>query len=197
MDMVGEVEHGGSFGKLQQVAFGGEHIHLVFVEVHLELVHHLKVVACLQGSTYVGKPFVHTAFGLHPFIAPVGSQTAFGNLVHALRTNLHLYPFALRSQYGDVQAFVSVRFRHTEPVAQSFGVGLVHIGDDGIGLPAQGVFLAPCSYVLMVLLALNDNSDGKQVVDAFKAAFLFLHLLPDGVNALGAPFHVESQSCCL
>ncbi len=40
----------------------------------------------------------------------------------------------------------------------------------------------------------EDNPYGKEVVDAFEVAFLLFHLLPDAVNALRAPLHVEFQS---
>ena len=47
MDVIGKVENCGALGEFQKVALRGEHEHLVFVEVHLELVHHLKVVVAL------------------------------------------------------------------------------------------------------------------------------------------------------
>ena len=46
--MIGEVEHCSPLGKLKQVALGREHKYLVFVEVHLKLVHRLHAVAGLQ-----------------------------------------------------------------------------------------------------------------------------------------------------
>ena len=48
MDVIGEVEHCGSLGELQQIALRGEHINLFVIEVALELVHDLEVVAGLQ-----------------------------------------------------------------------------------------------------------------------------------------------------
>ena len=43
-------------------------------------------------------------------------------------------------------------------------------------------------------LALNNDADGKKVVNSLKAALLLFHLLPDGVNALRAALHVELQT---
>jgi hypothetical protein len=40
----------------------------------------------------------------------------------------------------------------------------------------------------------EDDADGEEVVDTLEATLLLLHLLPDGVDALGAPLHVELQS---
>ena len=58
--MVGEVEHGGSLGELVEVALGGEHEHLVLVEVHLKLVHGLHTIAGLKHRADVGEPVVQS-----------------------------------------------------------------------------------------------------------------------------------------
>ena len=130
MYVVCKVEDGGTLGKLEKVAFGGEHKHFVFIEVHLELVHELHVVAGFKGGPYVGEPFVKTAFSLYSFVTPVCSQAFFCNFVHSFCAYLHLYPFVLRAEYGDVKALVAVRLWHGKPVAQPFGVGLVHVRND-------------------------------------------------------------------
>ena len=106
--MVGEVENGGTLGELEQVALGGEHKHLVFVEVHLELVHSLQTIAGLQHRTDARQPVVQSAFTLHTLVAPVGCHASFGYLVHALRAYLYLHPFLFRSQHSDVQTLVAV-----------------------------------------------------------------------------------------
>ena len=154
VDMVGEVEHGGSLGELVEVALGGEHEDFVFIEVHLELVHSLHAVAHLEHGADVRQPVVESRLALHTLVAPVGSHTAFRNLVHALGAYLYLNPFLFGTQHGDVQALVAVRLGHTEPVAQSLGVRLVHRGDEGEGLPAlhhlgavQFSYLFPVSHI--------------------------------------------------
>ena len=191
--LIGKVEHGGTLGKLAQLARGSEHEHLVFVEVHLELVHGLQSVGILQRRADAVQPFVEPAFPFHAFVAPVGGQTAFGHFVHAFRANLHFHPFLLGAQHGDMQTLVAVRFRHRQPVAQSLGVALIHVGDDGKGLPAERHLLHAVGSRSLVFGRLDDDADGEQVVDALELAFLLLHLLPDGVYALGAPLHVELQ----
>ncbi len=187
VDMVGEVEHGGSLGKLQQVALRGEGIDLVLVEVELELVHHLQVVACLQGGADRGEPLLHAAaVGLHALVAPVGGEAVLGHLVHALGADLHLHPLLLRTEHGDVETLVAIGLRHADPVAQALRVGLVHVGDDGVGLPTL--------HLLLLQRGVEDDADGKEVVDAIDTTLLLLHLLPNGVDRLGAALDMKFES---
>ena len=81
-----------------------------------------------------------------------------------------------------MQRLVAIRLGHREPVAQALGVGLIHIGNDRIGLPALHLF--------QLLRTVDDDADGKQIVDALEGALLLLHLLPDGVDRLGAALNV-------
>ena len=108
------------------------------------------------------------------------------NIVHALGAYLHFHPFIFRSEHSDVEALIAIALRHAEPVTQSFWVGLIHIGDDGVDLPAL--------LFLLFQRRVEDDADGKEVVDALEAALLLLHLLPDGVDALGAPLDMKFQS---
>ena len=86
-----------------------------------------------------------------------------------------------------MQALVAVRFRHGEPVAQTLGVRLVHVGHNRVDLPTL--------HLLFLQWRVENYAYGEEVVDAFKLATLLLHLLPDRVNALGAAFHVKLQAC--
>ena len=45
MDVIGEVKHRHTLGKLQQVAFRCENVDFLLIKIGLELVHHLKIVA--------------------------------------------------------------------------------------------------------------------------------------------------------
>ena len=187
MDVVGEVEHRGTFREVQQVALRGEHINLVFLQVGGKLVHQLQVVVAFQGGTDVGKPFVNASFSLlDALVAPVCSQSVFGDIVHSFGSDLDFYPFVLRSQHGGVQTLVSVALRHAEPVAHTLWVRLIHVCDQGECLPAQHVFL--------LSWCVDDDSDGEKVIYTLEGALLLLHLLPDGVDALGASLHVIFQS---
>ena len=184
VDVVGHVEHGGTLGELQEVAFWRKDEDLVIVKVHLELVHSLQTTTAFQHQANTIEPVVHAALGLsHTLVAPVGCHAAFCNLVHALCSYLNLHPFAFRPQHGDVKTLVAVALWYGEPVAHALGVRHVHIGDEGKGLPA---------YLLLLLQrTVDDDANGEQVVNAFEVAFLFLHLLPDGMDGFGTTLHVE------
>ena len=186
MDAIGKVEDVGSLGKLEQFAFGCEHEHLVFVQSHLELVHQLQVVVVLQGCPDVRKPFVYAAFSLNSFVTPVRSQSFFGYFVHPFGAYLHFNPFVFWAQHRDVQTFVAVAFGHTEPIAQAFWVGHVHVCYDRVGLPTL--------HLLLIYGRIDDDTYGKEVVNALEVALLFLHLLPNRVYALCSALHVKAQS---
>ena len=125
--MIGKVEHSGSLRELQQVALWSEHKDLVLIKVHLELVHHLHVVTRFEYAADVVQPFVQSCFTLYALISPMGSHSPLGNLIHAFGAYLHLHPFLLRSEHGDMQTLISVRLWHRKPVAQSFGIRLIHV----------------------------------------------------------------------
>ena len=44
------------------------------------------------------------------------------------------------------------------------------------------------------LIGVEDDTDGKEIVDTFEPTFLFLHLLPDAMDTLRTTFHVEMQT---
>ena len=115
----------------------------------------------------------------------MGSQAAFGDLVHAAGADLHFHPFVLRAHDGDVQALVTVCLRDGDPVLHALRVRLVHIGDDGINLPAFRTFLFK--------RRVEDDADGEQGVDAFERDVLLLQFV-DGMDRLGAPFDVEPEA---
>ena len=187
MDVVGEVEYRGSLLEVQQVALWSEHVYFVFLQIGGKLVHQLQIIVAFQGSTDIGKPFVDTAFSLlDALVAPVGSESVLCNIVHALGSDLYLYPFVFRTQYGGMQTFITVALRHAEPVAHTLWVWLIHVGDEGKGLPAL--------HILFLSWCIEDNTDGKEVVYPLEGALLLLHLLPDRVDTLGAAFHVIFQT---
>ena len=190
VDMEGEVEHRRPFAQFEQIAFGSEYEHLVFVQIHLELIHHFQRVAVrvFQRFAHRSQPFVQSAFSFYAFVPPVRRESSFGYLVHASRAYLHFHPFPFGAHHGDVERLVTVALRNRKPVAQPLGVGLVHVGDDGVCLPA-----------LLLLLhriggGVDNDADGEQVVYPFERCFLLLNLVPDGVDGFRPPFDVELQS---
>ena len=119
----------------------------------------------------------------------MGSQSPFGNFVHAVGTDLYFHPFVLWSHHGDMQTFVTVRFRDRYPVLHAFRVRLVHIGDDRVDLPAVRTFF--------FIWCVQDDTDGKQVVYVFERDVLFFQLVVDGVDGLRASLDVELQPSLL
>ena len=188
MDRESKVEHGRPFGQLDQFACRGEDIDLVFVQVHLEILHQVERVVLFrfQGGTDSVQEFVQPAFRLSSFIFPVSGQSPFGNFVHAAGTDLHFHPFVLWSHHGDMQTFVTVRFRDRYPVLHAFRVRLVHIGDDRVDLPAVRT--------LLLIRRVEDDADGKQVVYVFERDVLLFQLVVDGMDGLGTSLDVEPES---
>ena len=103
----------------------------------------------------------------------MGSHTLLGNLVHTLGTDLNLHPLLLRSKDGDMQTLIAIRLGYAEPVAQTLGIGLVHVCHNRISLPTL--------HLLFIWRAVDDDTNGKKVVNALEAALLLLHLFPDRV----------------
>ena len=71
MDRESKVEHGRPFGQLDQFACRGEDIDLVFVQVHLEILHQVERVVLFrfQGGTDSVQEFVQPAFRLSLYIS--------------------------------------------------------------------------------------------------------------------------------
>ena len=113
VDIVGEIKHCGTFREVEQITLRGKYIHLIFLQICGELVHQLQIVIVLQRTSDIGKPFVNAAFSLFDtFIAPVGSQTMLGDIVHTFCSDLYFHPFLFRTQYGGVQTFISITLRY-------------------------------------------------------------------------------------
>ena len=162
MDGESEIEHRGAFRQLDQLTGRREHVNLVLVQVHLEILHEVERVAPFrfQGGAYVVHELVEAAFRFHAFIFPVGGEAPFGYLVHPACAYLYFHPLVLRPHHGDVQALVAIALRNGYPVLHAFGIRLVHIGNDGVDLPA---FRA-----LPLQRRVEDDPDGEQVVDALE-----------------------------
>ena len=101
--------------------------------------------------------------------------SVFCNLVHAVGTDLHFDPFAVRSHDGHMQGLVSVRLRRRDPVAYPFRVRTIELRDGRIDHPAL-VFLTHR------LVRREDDSNGHQVIDVLKSTLFAHHLLPDRID---------------
>src|SRR5574344_148659 len=186
MNMICKVKYRSTLREFIQVAFGCKDKHLILIQIHLELIHHLEVITSFQNITDIRQPVIQPTLTLDTLVSPVGSHTTFGNLIHTFSTYLYLHPFLFRSEHCDMQTLIAIAFRHRKPVTQSFRIRLIHIRNDGIYLPAL--------HLLLLYRSIQNNTDSKKVIDTFKATLLFLHLLPDTMNGLGTSLHVEFQS---
>ena len=98
VDGEGKVEHGGALAQLDHLAGGREDVDLVLIEIRAELLHQVHRVGRLrlEHGADVAQELVQPTLLLHSFILPMRRQTAFGDLVHAPRADLHLYPTLVR-----------------------------------------------------------------------------------------------------
>ena len=187
--MISEVEDSSTHWEFKQITTRREDKHLIFVEFHLKLFHRFQTIGMLQHITDAREPLIKTRFALHAFIAPVGGDTTFGNLVHPFGSDLYFHPFLFRTEYGDMQRLIAIRLGYRQPVAQTFGIGLIHIRDYRISLPAL--------HFLLILRTVDDDTDGEEIVDALEAALLLLHLLPDAMDRLRTALDMTVDACSL
>ena len=104
----------------------------------------------------------------------------FGNLIHALRSNLDFNPFPTWSHDSDVQRFVSSSFGIGNPISQTKRIGIVMFSNNGINFPSIKFFILFIRFV--------NNSNGKFVIDFLKANVLCTHFSAYRVDGFGPPF---------
>ena len=126
----------------------------------------------VQFRLVLRKLFLHAVL-----VFPMGGKPLFGNLIHTVRTDLHLYPSSLFRHQGDMQCLVAVSLWMTQPVTQAVGMRLVNLRDGNIDVEALVDLLLP-------FVGCEDDADGKDVIDLFEGDMLVLHLVPDGVRCL-------------
>ena len=104
-------------------------------------------------------------------VPPVGSDTAFGNLIHLLGTDLDFKDVPGVADDGRVEGLVHVGLGHgdvvLEPARNGLEVGM-DVSEDGIA----------------VLLRVGDDPQCHQVIDLVEGVMLVMHLLVDRVYAL-------------
>ena len=189
MDGEGEVEHCRPLGQLKYLPLGRKDVHLLVVQVHPEVLDHLilrQLVAHLQHPPRLGHQVVQPGLALDPLIPPVRRQTSLGDLIHPLGPDLHLHPAVLRTHDGDMEALIAVALRDGDPVLKPLRIGLIHVGDDGVDMPAVAL--------LPLWLRVEDDADGKEVVDLLEGALLHLQLVVDRRDRLRPPLDMKLQS---
>ena len=104
-------------------------------------------------------------------VAPVCGNTELGNVVHTLCTNLNLYPLALAGRDRCVQTLVTIRLRDGNPVAHTVGIWCVEVAHYRVDYPTLRL--------LLLLRTVDNNTQGKDVVDTLKWHLLLAHLVPN------------------
>ena len=114
----------------------------------------------------------------------MSGESPFGDLLHALRADLHLYPYSVGTHNSRVQRFVTVGLGHRNPVAQAIRFRRIDVGDSREYLPAQCLFRGERQ-------RLEDDPDGEQVVNLLEGNLFALHLAPDRVKAFDTSRNFE------
>ena len=109
----------------------------------------------------------------------MGRKASLGNILHALRTNLHLDPHTIGTHHRRMQRLVAIGLRHRDPIAQTIRFGGINIGNGRVDLPALGLLRGEWQL-------LEDNANGKQVVNLLERNLLALHLAPNRIDTLDA-----------
>ena len=86
-----------------------------------------------------------------------------------------------------MQALVTIALRDRDPVLHTLRVGLVHIGDDGVDLPAFRAFL--------LQRRIQYDPDSEKIVDTLEFHLLLFQLVINGMYGFGTPLDIELESC--
>ena len=189
VDVVGKVQDCRPLWQADDVALGCEDKHLVVVQVGVHIAHQAHLAFLSAGFKHLAHlvhPLVHVALALDALVPPVCRHAPLGGLVHATGAYLDFDPFVVRTIHGDVQRLVAVALGNGDPVLEARGISLVDVGHNRVGKPAGAFLVLPG--------CVEDDADGEQVVDAAQIHALLLHLLPDAVDGLGAPFELKFQA---
>ena len=134
------------------------------------------------------QPFVQFVFAVFGRLAaflvfPVCRKSLLGHLVHAPAAYLHLNPAPRLAHERGVERLVAVGLGMAQPVAETFGMGLVDVAGNGIDVKAIRDFV-------FFRLGVEDDAYGQDVIDFLKGHVLVLHLAPDAVGRLDAGLYL-------
>ena len=176
---VGKIQYGRILRQRLYFAFGRKDKHLVRKQIQLEVIQecHGIGIGVLQYLLDILQPLIQlrSLFLFARLVFPVCRQAVFGYLVHPFASNLHLYPLAFVTHDSYVQRLIAVGFGRRDPVTDTFGVRTIHICHGGIDAPTL-VFLR------RLVIGLEDDTNGHQVVDVVERHMLLVHLPPDGID---------------
>ena len=111
-------------------------------------------------------------------------ESPLGDLLHALRADLHLGPNTVGPHDRRVERLVPVRLRNVDPVADTVGLRLVDVRHERIDVPAL-------RFLGNQRRGLEHDTDREYIVDLLERNVLALHLRPDRVDRLDAARYLE------
>ena len=178
VDVVSEINRGGTGGQINDVAAGGENIHPVPENIGFHAVHELTGVFHVLPPLHQLADVVHPAVEIRVVVTallvpPVGGDPVFGALVHLLGADLHLQGFAVIVNHGGVQGLVEIILGGGDVIVKFAGDG-----------PPGGVD-SPQSLVTL-LFGGEDDTHAAHIVNHLEGHALALHLAVDGIDMLGA-----------
>ena len=187
VNVESKIQRGGPVRQNLHITLGRKNVYTLRKKFALEIGQELDRagrVAGLQRLAHLSQPIVKSVGAIAQrhgtFVFPVGGEAPLGNLVHALRADLHLHIAAFRTDHGRVQRFVAVGLRVGHPVFQSLRNGFVLVGYDHVNMPAQQPFFGAGR-------RFHDDANGKKIVNVLERDVLRTNFIPDGIDALRSP----------
>ena len=187
MDLEGEIERGTVCGHRFEFAFRRENEDFAGEKVQFDGVEEVHRVGLRVVENFLdgANPVVEFGFVL-VFLAvfaglvfPMGGKALFGDVVHAVGTNLDFNPTTLLRHQRNVKCLIAIGFRMVDPIAKPVGMRLVDLADGDIN---------PETFVHLVFARVGRENDahGENVIDLVEGDVLVLHLAPDGVGRFHA-----------
>ena len=159
------------FGKDFTSPFGRKHINLFREEGHFQIGHEFARILDLllriqQIPELLDLILIVAGEGPAFLIAPVGGDALLRPFVHRPRPDLDLDPLSVGTDHGRMEGLVVVGLGHgdiiLEPPGNRFPEGMDH---------AQRLI------AVLFLVRIEDDPEGRQVIDLVKIDVLLLHLL--------------------
>ena len=191
MDTVGKVNRRRAAGQIDNPAFRSHHIDVGLEDIVAQRGHQFAgIIGVFPGK--LGKiteprqfllDFLLAGMGIviaALFIAPVGRDTAFGDLIHLFGADLYFKDLFVLTDDGGMQRLVHIRLRNGNIVLQPARDRCI------FGLDVAQDFVA-------VLLGLGNNADRQQVQNLIEALVLHFHFVIDGIEMLRTAENTEFQ----
>ena len=138
MDMESEVERCSSGRERDYFSLGFEDKYLLSKEIELDSIEEIHSIWLWIIKNFLdsAEPVIEFSliigFAIALLIFPMGGKSLLCNLIHAVGTNLHLYPSALITHKSHMESLIAISLRMTEPVTQTVRMRLVKLCDSHI-----------------------------------------------------------------